>query len=185
MIATVAGIGDGFDSDPDPDGALDDVSDALGLASVPPAIGLSILSFVGWVVSLLLTAAVRSTDLTGASLLGAGFGSLAFAFVCGVLVTRPAARKVAPLFTTELAPSERQVVGSFARVRSPEVDDGTDGTRGEVVVTTGALRGATFPAVSPRGTTFPRGSEVHVIDAEHDGGRLVVTVSDIAPELTS
>ena len=58
-------LGDGVDSEPDADGALDDIGDALGISSVPPAIGLSIISFVGWVVSLAVTAAVRAADSAG------------------------------------------------------------------------------------------------------------------------
>src|SRR5262245_7003585 len=79
LVATVAGIGDGVDSEPDADGALDDLGDALGISSVPPAIGLSIISFVGWVVSLAVTAAVQAADLGGAALAAAGGVALAAA----------------------------------------------------------------------------------------------------------
>jgi hypothetical protein len=185
LVATVAGIGDGFDSDPDPDGALDDLGDALGLAAVPPAIGLSILSFVGWVVSLGLTAVMRSSAITGGLLLAAGVGSLLLAFLIGVVVTRPVAKRTAPFFVTELAPSERQAVGAYARVRSPDLDDGEDGSVGEVIVTSGTLRGATFAAKARRGRVFQLGDSVHIIDADHDGGRLVVTVDDPDPDLVT
>jgi hypothetical protein len=180
LVATVAGIGDGFDSDPDPDGALDDLGDALGLAAVPPAIGLSILSFVGWVISLGLTAVVRSSDLAGSALLGAGVVCLLLAFVVGVIVTRPVARRAAPFFVTELAPSEQQAVGAYARVRSPSLGDDAVG---EVTVTTGTLRGATFAATARRGRAFQSGDSVHIVDADHDGSRLVVTVDDPDPDL--
>lgn len=183
LLATLAGIGDGFDSEPDADGALDDLGDALGISSVPPAIGLSILSFAGWVVAIGLTAAVRASDIDGGTLVAVGIAALAVALVAGVLVTRPLARRAAPLFVTELAPSERQAIGAFARVRSPEVDDDLDGPSGEIVVTSGPLQGATFRAKARPGLRFTSGAQVHIIDADHVGGRLVVTVDEVDPEL--
>ncbi len=137
LVATLAGVGDGVDSEPDADGALDDLGDALGISSVPPAIGLSIVSFVGWVVSLGVTAGVRALDVSGGTLAAAGVVALVVALAAGVLIARPIARRAAPLFVTELAPSEREAVGAFARVRSPEIDDDDAGAPGEVVVTSG------------------------------------------------
>lgn len=183
LVATVAGLGDGFDSEPDADGALDDIGDALGISSVPPAIGLTILSFVGWVVSLGVTAGVRAADVEGGLLAVVGVAALVGAFVAGIAVTRPIAKRAAPLFVTELAPSERSVIGAFGRVRSTELDDDDDeGPPGEVVITSGPLQGATFGARARPGGRFVLGQAVHVIDADHVGGRLVVTV-DVPPEL--
>lgn len=183
LVATVAGIGDGVDAEADPDGALDDIGDALGISAVPPAIGLSILSFFGWVVSILVTLAVESaSNLTGSALAVVGVGSLIVAFALGVLITRPLARRAAPLFVTELAPSERDAVGAYARVRSPELGD-EDGPQGEVVVTTGSLRGAIFAARARPGHRYVSGATVHIIDADHVRGRLLVTVDDPVPEL--
>lgn len=183
LLATLAGVGDGVDSEPDADGALDDLGDALGISSVPPAIGLSIISFVGWVVSLGVTAAVRASDVGGAMLAVAGVVALVVALAAGVLIARPIAKRAAPLFDTELAPSEREAVGAFARVRSPEIDDDDAGASGEIVVTSGALRGATFRAKASPGRRFASGATVHIIDADDRDGRLVVTVDDIPREL--
>jgi hypothetical protein len=183
LLATLAGLGDGVDSEPDADGALDDIGDALGISSVPPAIGLSIISFVGWVVSLAVTAAVRAADVSGVGLAVAGVVALVLAVVAGVLVARPLARRAAPLFVTELAPSEREAIGAFARVRSPEIDDDDTGSPGEIVVTSGPLRGATFRAKASPGRRYASGAAVHIIDADHLDGRLVVTVDDVPHEL--
>ena len=109
--------------------------------------------------------------------------ALIVAFAVGVLITRPMARRAAPLFVTELAPSERQAVGAFARVRSPEIDDDDTGRRGEVVVTSGPLRGATFRATAGPGRRFASGVTVHIVDADDRDGRLVVTVDDVPHEL--
>ena len=187
-VTTVAGLGDGVDgagdgSDVEGDGALDDLGDALGIASLPPAIGLTVIAFVGWVVSLGLTAAVRAVDAGGAVVAVAGTLALAVAFAAGVLIARPISRWSAPLFVTELAPSEREAIGAYARVRSPEIDDDDAGSPGEVVVTSGRLRGATFRAKASPGRRFPSGAAVHIVDADDVGGRLVVTVDDIPHEL--
>ena len=182
LIATVAGVGDGVDSEPDADGALDDIGDALGISSVPPAIGLSVISFVGWVVSLAVTAGLRASDAAGAVLAAACLAGVVVAFAVGVLVARPLARRAAPLFVTELAPSERQAIGAFARVRSPEIDDDTQAL-GEVVVTSGALRGATFRATAGPGRRYTSGATVHIVDVDGHDGQLVVTVDDVPPEL--
>ena len=182
LIATLAGVGDGFDSEPDADGALDDIGDALGISSVPPAIALSVISFVGWVVSLVVTAGLRATDVGGGVLAAAGLAAVVIAFVAGVLIARPLAQRAAPLFVTELAPSEREAIGAFARVRSPAIDDDTH-TPGEVVVTTGALRGATFRAIAGPGRRYTSGTTVHIVDADGHDGQLVVTVDDVPHEL--
>jgi hypothetical protein len=183
LVATLAGLGDGLDADPDGDGALDDLGDALGISSVPPAIALTIVSFVGWVVSLVVTAGLRTADLGGAAIAAAGLAGVALALVAGVLVARPLARRVAPLFSTEPAPSEREALGAYARVRSPEVDDDLAGPPGEVVVTSGPLRGATFRAQAGPGRRYQNGAAVHIVDVDDVGGRLVVTVDDIPHEL--
>jgi hypothetical protein len=183
LIATVAGVGDGFDSGPEADGALDDLGDALGISSVPPAIGLSIVSFAGWVVALLVTAGLRATDIHGGVLVAAGVLALAVALAVGVLVARPVVRRAAPLFVTELAPSEREALGAFARVRSPEVDDDRAGAPGEIVVTSGPLRGATFRARAMPGRRYTSGTTVHIVDADGHDGQLVVTVDDVPHEL--
>jgi hypothetical protein len=183
LIATVAGVGDGVDSEADADGALDDIGDALGISSVPPAIGLSVVSFVGWVVTLLLTAGLRATDAGGAVLATAGLAGVVIAFAVGVLIARPLARRAAPLFVTELAPSEREAIGAFARVRSPEIDDDDTLPAGEVVVTSGALRGATFRAKAGPGRRYTSGATVHIVDVDGHDGQLVVTVDDVPHEL--
>jgi len=183
LVATLAGVGDGLDGDADGDGALDDLGDALGVSSVPPAVGLSVVAFVGWVVSLAVTAVVRAGDVQGPALAAIGAVALIVALAVGVLIARPIARRAAPLFVTELAPSERQAVGAFARVRSPEIDDDDTGPRGEVVVTSGPLRGATFRATASPGRRFAGGVMVHIVDADDRDGRLVVTVDDVPHEL--
>jgi hypothetical protein len=175
LIATIAGL----DSEVDTDGALDDIGDALGISAVPPAIGLSLLSFVGWVVSIGITAATRAADIEGGTLVVAAAGGVVVAAAAAVAVARPIAKRAAPLFVTELAPSEQQAVGAFARVRSPHLDDDD----GEVVVTSGALQGATFRAKAAPGHRYTTGDTVHIIDADHVNGRLVVIVDDVAPEL--
>jgi hypothetical protein len=183
LVALVAGVGDGVDSEPDADGALDDIGDALGISSVPPAIGLSVISFVGWIVSLGVMAAVRAADVSGGVLAAAGVIALVVAFVVGVLIARPIAKRAAPLFVTELAPSEREAIGAYARVRSPGLDDDDSGPPGEVVVTSGPLRGANFRAKASPGRHYARGATVHIIDADALDGRLVVTVDDVPHEL--
>ena len=183
LVATVAGVGDGVDAEPEADGALDDIGDALGISSVPPAIALTVISFVGWVVTLLITAGLRASDAGGAVLAAAGLAGVVVAFVVGVLIARPLARRAAPLFVTELAPSEREAVGAFARVRSPEVDDDDTGSPGEVVVITGSLRGATFRAKAGPGRRYTSGATVHIVDADGHDGQLVVTVDDVPHEL--
>jgi len=183
LTATVAGVGDGFDTDPEADGVLDDLGDALGLASVPPAIGLSVVSFAGWVVALVVTAALRATDVHGGVLALAGVVALVVALVVGVLIARPIVRRAAPLFVTELAPSERESLGAFARVRSPHVDDDDTHAPGEIVVTSGPLRGATFRARAMPGRRYTSGATVHIVDADGHDGQLVVTVDDIPHEL--
>ncbi len=183
LVATLAGVGGGFDSEPDADGALDDIGDALGISSVPPAIGLSIVSFVGWVGALGVTAGLRAADVSGGTLAAAGVVALVLTTVAGVLIARPIAKRSAPLFVTELAPSEREAIGAFARVRSPEIDDDDAGRPGEVVVTSGPLRGATFRAKASPGRRYASGATVHIVDADALDGRLVVTVDDVPHEL--
>ena len=129
LVATLAGVGDGFDSEPDADGALDDIGDALGISSVPPAIGLSIVSFVGWVGALGVTTGLRAADVSGGALAAAGVVALVLTSVAGVLVARPIAKRGATLFVTELAPSEREAIGALARVRSPRSTTTTPGGR--------------------------------------------------------
>jgi hypothetical protein len=179
LIATIAGL----DSEVDTDGALDDIGDALGISAVPPVIGLSILAFLGWVASIGITAATKAADIDGGALVVAAAGGVVLATVIAIALARPLAKRAAPLFVTELAPSEQQAIGAFARVRSPELDDDDIGPPGEVVVTSGALKGATFRAKAAPGHRYTTGDTVHIIDADHVNGRLVVTVDDVAPEL--
>jgi hypothetical protein len=136
-------------------------------------------------VSLALTAAVHAVDGGGVVVAVAGTVALVGSAVAGVLVARPIARQAAPLFVTELAPSEREAIGAYARVRSPEIDDDDTGPAGEVVVTSGRLRGATFRAKASPGRRYPSGAAVHIVDADDVDGRLVVTVDDIPHELSS
>ena len=185
LLATLAGLGDGVDSEPDADGALDDLGDALGISSVPPAIGLSVISFVGWVVSLAVTAAVRAADVSGVGLAVAGVVALVVAHRRRrVSIARPLARRAAPLFVTELAPSEREAIGAFARVRSPHVDD--DDTEHARRDRRHQRTAAAAPPPGPshaRASLHERGATVHIVDADGHDGQLVVTVDDIPHEL--
>ena len=155
----------------------------IGITSLPPAISLSMISFVGWVVSVGATAGLQAGDVDGPVLWVAGAGVLVGGFYAGVLATRPLARTMAPLFVTELAPSEESVVGSFGRVRSPELDDDDLGEPGRVVIVSGPLTSAAFRAKAVPGKRFPLGATVFVVDADRIDGRLVVYCDEVNPEL--
>jgi hypothetical protein len=154
-----------------------------GIATLPPAISLSLISFAGWIVSVAVTAGLQAAEVDGPVLWLAGAATLVVAFYAGLVVTRPAARAMAPLFVTEQAPSEDSVVGSYARVRSPELDDDDLGEPGRVVIISGPLKSAAFRAKAIPGRRFPLGATVFVVDADRVDGRLVVYCDDPNPEL--
>jgi hypothetical protein len=157
--------------------------DRPGLTTLPPALSLTMVSGVGWLLSVAATAGLRAADVDGPLLYALGAGVLAAAFYGGVLAGRPVARAMAPLFETQLAPSEDDVVGCHARVRSPELDDDDLGEPGRVVITTGPLKSAAFRAKAVPGRRFPLGADVFVVDAQRIEGRLVVYCDELHPEL--
>jgi hypothetical protein len=156
---------------------------SMGISTLPPAISLSMISFAGWVVSVAATAGLQAADVEGPVLWVAGTGTLAAGFYAGVIATRPLAKAMAPLFVTELAPSEDSVVGSYGRVRSPELDDEDLGEPGRVVIISGPLKSAAFRAKAIPGRRFPLGATVLVVDADRIDGRLVVYCDEANPEL--
>jgi hypothetical protein len=156
---------------------------SAGISTLPPAISLSMISFAGWVVSVGATAGLQAGDVEGPVLWVAGAGTLVAGFYAGVFATRPLARAMAPLFVTELAPSEDSVVGSYGKVRSPELDDDDLGEPGRVVITSGPLKSAAFRAKAVPGKRFPLGATVFVVDADRIDGRLVVWCDEPNPEL--
>lgn len=157
--------------------------DRPGLSALPPALSLTMISGAGWIVAVAATAGLRASDADGALYYGLGAGIVVVALYAGVLAGRPVARAMAPLFDTQLAPSEDDVVGCHARVRSPELDDDDLGTPGRVVITTGPLKSAAFRAKAVPGRRFALGSDVFVVDALRVDGQLVVYCDDQDPEL--
>ena len=147
---------------------------SIGISTLPPAISFSMISFAGWVVSVAATAGLQAADVEGPVLWVAGAATLAAGFYAGLVATRPVARAMAPLFVTELAPSEESVVGSLAKVRSPELDDDDLGEPGRVVIASGPLKSAAFRAKAVPGKRFAIGATVFVVDADRVDGRLVV-----------
>jgi hypothetical protein len=156
---------------------------SIAITTLPPAISLSMISFAGWVVSVAATAGLQAADVEGPALWAAGAATLVAGFYAGTFATRPVARAMAPLFITEQAPSEDGVVGSYARVRSPELDDDDLGEPGRVVIVSGPLKSAAFRAKAIPGKRFPLGATVFVVDADRIDGRLVVYCDEANPEL--
>ena len=183
LVATVAGIGDGVDSEPDADGALDDIGDTLGISAVPPAIGLAVhqLSSAGSCRSPSPPPSAPPTS-SGGRARSTRVSSHSFSPSPFAVSRRSAARPASHAPVRHRAGPVR--AGGDRRLRPgalhPEVDDDDTGSPGEIVVTSHPA--TTAPRSGPRpapGRRYPSGAAVHIIDADHLDGRLVVTVNDV------
>lgn len=122
LVSTVIGEVD-LDLDADTDvgvgeGPLASVVEALGIGHAPASIVLTMLSAIGWLVTMLASAAVSSPPaLVGVVML---VGSL----VVALPLTGRLARLVQPLFDENLGIDRADLVGRTCTVRTGRVDQG-------------------------------------------------------------
>ena len=132
VIATVLGL-DSIDADADFDvdldfdldspgqpGGLSGLLTALDLHLMPISLVVSVISLVGWVVSVIASVLLGTDGVVG---LVMGLVILAAAFAAGVLASGRVARLVAPIFSPARAQSHVDLLGRLCVVRTGRVDD--------------------------------------------------------------
>lgn len=178
VVSSVGLFGLDLDADLDLDGAEGGgggggVLDVLGLATVPPAVAISLVAIFGWFASLVVTVALEGLTLAGAVAALAGIGAGVAALAVGVVAASMAARPLARFYVSGRAPGLADVVGRACTIRTGHVD----ATFGQAEVPDGT--GATL-IVEVRCTeenTLTRGDEALIFGFDAETGRFDVTTA--------
>lgn len=118
VTSTVLGGASELGVEVDAGDAASGLTDALGLAQAPISVVLTILSAVGWLVTMLAAIALDSPP----ALLG--IVVLAISLVVAVPVTKRIARLVHPLYAANRGIDHDHLIGRTCTVRTGRVDDG-------------------------------------------------------------
>ena len=171
LSLVVSGL-DGTDLDTDGDGVNDDlfgrVGHFIGIGSLPFSFGLTVLAFVAWSTSLLLS--LLPFGAKAGVGIGFGIGIGIVALVIGVLCTRRIAGLFAPVFDFHGGPKREDAKGAKVKVRTQHVDE----TFGEAEVLNGP-RIHSIVRVRAKPGLYQRGDIAMIVDyrSETDSFTLV------------
>ena len=177
-VVSLTGVFDGDGVDEALDGALE----PLGLAEVPALVLLSMISIVGWAVSVL--AHVYILDAIDGSTLAIGSVLVALvAFLAALLISALIGPRIGRLMAVETTFRAADLVGRTAEIRSSIVTTGAgyadarlvDGTTSRVSVRTRADR--------DDATGFANGDVVMLVHYDADGDHYLVDT--LPPELAT
>lgn len=113
----------GAEADGASEGLLTGWWNALGLASVPITVSLSLIVVFGWFAALLVTGLINELGLTAIVRLLVGLGVLFLAFCFGAVGAAIAGRPLARLFETTYAERRSDFVGRTCVIKSSKVTD--------------------------------------------------------------
>ncbi len=171
LSLVVSGL-DGTDLDTDGDGVNDDlfgrVGHFIGIGTLPFSFGLTVLAFVAWSTSLILSLLPFAAK-AGAGI-GLGLGIGVAALLVGVLCTRRVALAFAPVFDFHGGPHREDAKGAKVKIRTQHVNE----TFGEAEVLTGP-RIHSIVRVRAKAGLYQRGDIAMIVDyqAEADTFALV------------
>jgi hypothetical protein len=177
----VSGL-DGTDLDTDGDGVNDDlfgkVGHFIGIGSLPFSFGLTVLAFVAWSTSLLLSLlpfAAKADGRRGSRgvPLGVGIGIGVVALVVGVLCTRRIASLFAPVFDFHGGPRREDAKGAKVKVRTQHVDEGF----GEAEVLSGP-RIHSIVRVRAKAGVYQRGDIAMIVDYQPEADTFTLVPLD-------
>jgi hypothetical protein len=174
LSLVVSGL-DGTDLDTDGDGVNDDlfgrVGHFIGIGSLPFSFGLTVLAFVAWSTSLLLSLLPFKAQAGVGIGLGLGIGVVAL--VVGVLCTRRVASLFAPVFDFHGGPNREDAKGAKVRVRTQHVDEGF----GEAEVLSGP-RIHSIVRVRAKAGLYQRGDIAMIVDYQHEADTFALVPLD-------
>ncbi len=185
LSLVVSGL-DGSEIDADGDGASDDlfgrIGHFIGIGSLPFSLGLTVLAFVAWATSLLLSLlpfAAKAEGQRGSRGvpvgvgigLGAGIGVVAL--IVGVLCTRRVAMAFAPVFDFHGGPHREDAKGAKVKIRTQHVNE----TFGEAEVLTGP-RIHSIVRVRAKAGMYQRGDIAMIVDYQADADTFALVPLD-------
>lgn len=104
------------------DGAFEDAFESVGMAGVPPLVVVTVVSLIGWFIS--VVAALFLLDrFDGAVLLGASGLVLILGLAAGIYLGARIARPIGSMLETARAPRDADLIGCPAVIRSGTVDE--------------------------------------------------------------
>ncbi|MCP3938553.1 MAG: hypothetical protein GY708_24665 [Actinomycetia bacterium] len=132
------------------DGTLGDALDGVGMAGVPPLVVITIVSLIGWFVSV-IAAMFLLDPVEGIALVGVSVLIFVVSLVSALYLGAKVARPLGSMMETARAPHDDELIGHEAVIRSGRVDetfgyaDATwdDGTMSRIEVRAPADRGLT------------------------------------------
>jgi hypothetical protein len=170
----VSGL-DGTELDTDGDGVNDDlfgkVGHFIGIGSLPFSFGLTVLAFVAWSTSLLLSLLPFAAK-TGVGV-GFGIGVGIVALIVGVLCTRKVASAFAPVFDFHGGPRREDAKGAKVKVRTQHVDEGF----GEAEVLSGP-RIHSIVRVRAKAGLYQRGDIAMIVDYQPEADTFALVPFD-------
>lgn len=155
LSTALAGDGD-VEVDAEGGGFSSGVADALGLGHAPISIVVTILSAIGWLVTMLAVSAVGSTSAA------VGVGLLIASLLVAAPVTGRLSRVLAPLFADNQGIDRDHLIGRICTVRTGRVD--ADFGQAEVIDAEGAAH--VIQARCLRANELTAGSKALVVDVE-------------------
>jgi hypothetical protein len=182
LSLVVSGL-DGTEIDTDGDGANDDlfgrIGHFIGIGSLPFSLGFTVLAFVAWSTSLLLSLlpfAAKADGRRGSRGvpvgvgIGFGIGIGVVSLIVGVLCTRRVAMAFAPVFDFHGGPHREDAKGAKVKIRTQHVNE----TFGEAEVLSGP-RIHSIVRVRAKAGLYQRGDIAMIVDyqAEADTFALV------------
>jgi hypothetical protein len=175
VVSSVGLFGLDLDTDLDLDGADGGggggVLDVLGLATVPPAVALSLAAIFGWFASLVASVVLDGMALAGAVAALAGAAAGLVALVVGLVAASLAARPLARFYVSERAPGLADVVGRTCTVRTGHVD----ATFGQAEVADGTGTTLLVEVRCAEENALTRGDEALIFGFDAETGRFDVT----------
>jgi hypothetical protein len=174
LSLVVSGL-DGTDLDTDGDGVDDDlfgrIGHFVGIGSLPLSLGLTVLAFVAWSTSLLLSLLPFSAK-AGVGL-GFGIGIGVVALVVGVACTRRVAMLFAPVFDFHGGPRREDAKGAKVKVRTQHVDE----KFGEAEVLSGP-RIHSIVRVRAKAGLYQRGDIAMIVDYQSEADTFMLVPFD-------
>jgi hypothetical protein len=174
LSLVVSGL-DGTEIDADGDGASDDlfgrIGHFIGIGSLPFSLGLTVLAFVAWSTSLLLSL----LPFAAKAGVGIGFsiGIGVVALIVGVLCTRRVAMAFAPVFDFHGGPHREDAKGAKVKIRTQHVNE----TFGEAEVLSGP-RIHSIVRVRAKAGLYQRGDIAMIVDYQADADTFALVPLD-------
>jgi hypothetical protein len=121
-VLTLVGVVDVGGGEEAADGLLDDALEPLGLADVPMLVLLSIVTIVGWVVSVVAQLYLLESA-TGLALAGGAIGVGVVSLVASLGASKAVAPALSRALRPTLAAGAQELVGRIAEIRSHTVTE--------------------------------------------------------------